>query len=204
MSDHIIEYASGFRLYFTTRLRNPHYLPFIGIKVKIVNFVITRTGLTEQLLRIVTKKEKPDLEFVKNQLILQSSHNRKQLKEVEDNILEVISSSQGYLLQDEKAIEVLTTSKILAQEIVEKQEIADKTEFEIDENRNIYNQIALNACTLFFTISELSSIDPMYQYSLSWFISLFENVSFFFINLVIFTNSRSLSFLDASKHEVLG
>jgi dynein heavy chain len=194
MSDHIVEYSSGFRLYFTTRLRNPHFLPYIGIKIKIINFVITPIGITEQLLSIVTRKEKPDLEQVKNQLILQSAHNQRQLKEIEDCILEVISSSQGYLLQDEKAIEVLTASKILAQEIVEKQEIANKTELEIDENRNIYKSVAITACTLFFTISDLSFVDPMYQYSLTWFIFLFENVSYIIIHL-IYINVLNFLFL---------
>ena len=30
---------------------------------------------------------------------------------------------------------------------------------------------------LFFTISDMANIDPMYQYSLSWFINLYINVS---------------------------
>lgn len=77
---------------------------------------------------------------------------------------------------DEKAIEILTSSKILAQEIVEKQNEARQTEVEIDETRDLYKRVATNACTLFFTISELSSIDPMYIYSLNWFIDLFEIV----------------------------
>ena len=62
--------------------------------------------------------------------------NRKQLKEIEDKILEVLSSSEGNILEDETAIQVLSSSKVLAQEISEKQEIANKTEEEIDETRN--------------------------------------------------------------------
>jgi dynein heavy chain len=125
----------------------------------------------------VTHKEKPELEMIKNQLIMTSAQNRKQLKEVEDSILEVISASQGYLLEDEKAIEILTTSKTIAQEIAEKEEISSKTEIEIDENRNLYKKVALNACTLFFTVHDLSSINHVYQFSLNWFITLFEMVN---------------------------
>ena len=56
--------------------------------------MITPQGLDDQLLGIVAAKEKPELEEKKNQLIIESAANQKQLKEIEDKILEVLSSSQ--------------------------------------------------------------------------------------------------------------
>ena len=56
--------------------------------------MITPQGLEDQLLGIVAAKEKPELEEKKNQLIIESADNQKQLKEIEDKILEVLSSSQ--------------------------------------------------------------------------------------------------------------
>ena len=51
-------------------------------------------------------KERPELEEEKNHLILQSATNKKQLKEIEDKILEVLSKSEGNILEDSSAIEV--------------------------------------------------------------------------------------------------
>ena len=56
--------------------------------------MITPQGLEDQLLGIVAAKEKPELEEKKNQLIIESAANKKQLKEIEDKILEVLSSSE--------------------------------------------------------------------------------------------------------------
>ena len=56
--------------------------------------MITPLGLEDQLLGIVAAKEKPELEETKNQLIVESAANKKQLKEIEDKILEVLSTSQ--------------------------------------------------------------------------------------------------------------
>ena len=56
--------------------------------------MITPQGLEDQLLGIVAAKEKPELEEKKNALILESAANQKQMKEIEDKILEVLSSSQ--------------------------------------------------------------------------------------------------------------
>ena len=170
----MVEFSKGFKLYLTSRLRNPNYLPEVSVKVKLINFVITPLGLQDQLLGIVTRKEKPDLEVIKNQLILQSASNKRQLKDIEDKILEVLSSSQGDILEDETAVQILSSSKVLAEEIAEKQKVASQTEQEIDKTRNLYVAVAVHSSALFFTISDLANIEPMYQYSLNWFISLYE------------------------------
>lgn len=65
------------RFYLTTKLRNPHYLPEIAVKVTLLNFMITPTGLEDQLLGIVVAKDRPDLEAEKNQLIVQGADNKR-------------------------------------------------------------------------------------------------------------------------------
>ncbi|XP_077987554.1 dynein axonemal heavy chain 3-like isoform X2 [Glandiceps talaboti] len=173
LGDNVIEYSRDFKFYITTRLRNPHYLPEVSVKVTLLNFMITPLGLEDQLLGLVAAREKPELEEKKNQLIIESAKNKKLLKEIEDKILEVLSSSQGNILEDESAIQILSSSKQLAKEISEKDAIAQATEKEIDETRNGYKPVAKHSSLLFFTISDLANIDPMYQYSLNWFINLY-------------------------------
>lgn len=77
LGDSIIEYNDKFRFYITTKLRNPHYLPEIAVKVTLLNFMITPVGLEDQLLGIVVAKERPELETEKNQLIIQGAANKK-------------------------------------------------------------------------------------------------------------------------------
>ncbi|XP_076448252.1 dynein axonemal heavy chain 3-like [Babylonia areolata] len=173
LGDHIVEYSKDFKFYITTRMRNPHYLPEVSVKVTLLNFVITPLGLEDQLLGLVAAREKPALEQKKNELIMESARNRRQLMDIEDKILQVLSSSQGNILEDESAIQILSSSKQLSTEISEKQKIASATEAEIDETRNGYKPVARHGSTLFFTISDLANIDPMYQYSLAWFINLY-------------------------------
>ncbi|XP_050489817.1 dynein axonemal heavy chain 7-like isoform X1 [Bombus huntii] len=172
--DAIIEYSFNFRLYITTRLRNPHYLPEVAVKVTLLNFMITPTGLEDQLLGIVVAKERPDLESEKNALIMQGAANKKLLQETEDKILEILSIAEGNVLEDEEAVDILTSSKNLSNEIQVKQTVAEQTEKLIDDARLQYTPIAVYSTVLFFTSAALVNIDPMYQYSLSWFVNLFE------------------------------
>lgn len=84
---------------------------------------------------IVVARERPELEEEKNSLIIQGAENKRMLKEIEDKILEVLSSSSGNILEDEAAINVLSSSKALANDISEKQLIAEETEKKIDAAR---------------------------------------------------------------------
>ncbi|XP_025904004.1 dynein heavy chain 7, axonemal [Nothoprocta perdicaria] len=173
LGDSTIEYAQDFRFYITTKLRNPHYLPETSVKVTLLNFMITSEGMQDQLLGIVVARERPDLEEEKQALILQGAENKRQLKEIEDKILEVLSASEGNILEDETAIKILSSSKALANEISEKQAVAEETEKKIDATRLGYHPIAVHSSILFFSIADLANIEPMYQYSLMWFINLF-------------------------------
>ncbi|XP_010788876.1 dynein heavy chain 12, axonemal [Notothenia coriiceps] len=175
LGESVIEYSRDFRFYITTKLKNPHYLPELATKVSLLNFMITPEGLEDQLLGIVVAKERPELEEERCALILQSAENKRQLKEIEDNILETLQSSKGNILEDESAIQILDSAKIMSNEISKKQQIAEKTEIKIAESREGYRAIAKHSSILFFSIADLTNIDPMYQYSLSWFVNLYIN-----------------------------
>ncbi|KAM6407469.1 LOW QUALITY PROTEIN: dynein axonemal heavy chain 3 [Rhynochetos jubatus] len=171
LGENITEYSRDFRFYITTCLRNLHYLPEVAVKVCLLNITITPLGLQNQLLGIVTAKEKPELEGKKNKLIIEGAAKKKQLKEVEDNILEILSNSDRNI-EDETGINILSSSKE-SEEISEKQKIASVTEVQIDSTRMGYKPVAIHSAVVFLCISDLANIEPMYHYSLFWFIHLY-------------------------------
>uniref|UniRef100_A0A8C3E132 Dynein axonemal heavy chain 12 n=1 Tax=Corvus moneduloides TaxID=1196302 RepID=A0A8C3E132_CORMO len=173
LGESVIEYSHDFKFFITTKLRNPHYMPELATKVLLLNFMITPEGLEDQLLGIVVAEERPDLEEERNALIVQSAANKKNLQEIEKKILETLESSEGDILEDETAIQVLDSAKVMANEITKKQQIAEKTELKIAESREAYRPVAQHSAVLFFSIADLANIDPMYQYSLSWFVNLY-------------------------------
>ena len=84
----------------TTKMSNPHYLPEVCIKVTIINFTVTKSGLEDQLLRYinftmlsvkyimiqmlyfsdVVRIERPDLEQQRNELIVNINEAKNELK----------------------------------------------------------------------------------------------------------------------------
>ncbi|XP_018571400.1 dynein heavy chain 12, axonemal [Anoplophora glabripennis] len=173
LGENVTEYNTNFRLYLTSKLRNPHYLPEVFNRVTIINFALTLEGLQDQLLGIVVAVEKPDLQQLKEELIVQKAENKRALQETEENILKTLAESKGDILEDEKAIQILDESKSLSKEIREKQERSLEIEKTIEEFRGKYKIVSEHSAVLYYCISDLANVDPMYQYSLDWFINLY-------------------------------
>jgi dynein heavy chain len=47
LGDADIPYNAAFKFYICTKLPNPHYLPEISIKVTLINFNVTPSGLED-------------------------------------------------------------------------------------------------------------------------------------------------------------
>ena len=133
LGDSTIEYSDQFRFYMTTKLRNPHYLPEVAVKVTLLNFMITPEGLSDQLLGVVVQQERAELAEAKNRLIVEGAENAQTMKDCEDRILFTLSNSKGNILEDAAAVNVLKESKAISDEVKVKQEQALVTEKEIDE-----------------------------------------------------------------------
>ncbi|XP_032136290.1 dynein heavy chain 2, axonemal isoform X3 [Sapajus apella] len=173
LGDKEVEYNTNFRFYITTKLSNPHYSPETSAKTTIVNFAVKEQGLEAQLLGIVVRKERPELEEQKDSLVINIAAGKRKLKELEDEILRLLNEATGSLLDDVQLVNTLQTSKITAKEVTEQLETSETTEINIDLAREAYRPCAQRASVLFFVLNDMGCIDPMYQFSLDAYISLF-------------------------------
>uniref|UniRef100_A0A6I8NU96 Dynein axonemal heavy chain 6 n=1 Tax=Ornithorhynchus anatinus TaxID=9258 RepID=A0A6I8NU96_ORNAN len=174
LGDSDIDYDRNFKFYMTTKMPNPHYLPEVCIKVTIINFTVTRSGLEDQLLSDVVRLEKPDLEEQRIQLIVRINTDKNQLKSIEDKILKMLFTTEGNILDNEELINTLQESKITSGAIKSRLQEAEATEQMINTAREKYRPVATQGSVMYFVIASLSDIDPMYQYSLKYFKQLFN------------------------------
>lgn len=70
IGDKEVDVSPEFKLYITTKLSNPHYTPEVSTKVMLVNFAVKEQGLEAQLLNLVVRCERPDLDQQKNDLVV--------------------------------------------------------------------------------------------------------------------------------------
>ncbi len=172
LGDSDVDYDPDFRMYMSTKLPNPHYLPEVCIKVTIINFTVTQSGLEDQLLGAVVYKERPDVEKRRDELITSMASDKKQLQDLEDRILQMLQETQS-ILDDTELIEALKESKAVAKVTNERLAESTKTEVEINTIREEYRSAAVRGALIYFVIADLARVDPMYQFSLAYFLRLF-------------------------------
>nr|CAI9700520.1 unnamed protein product [Rangifer tarandus platyrhynchus] len=174
IGDKEVEYHPNFRLILHTKYFNPHYKPEMQAQCTLINFLVTRDGLEDQLLAAVVAKERPDLEQLKANLTKSQNEFKIVLKELEDSLLARLSAASGNFLGDTALVENLETTKHTASEIEEKVQEAKITEVKINEARENYRPAAARASLLYFILNDLNKINPIYQFSLKAFNVVFE------------------------------
>ncbi|PFH37249.1 dynein, axonemal, heavy chain 2 family protein [Besnoitia besnoiti] len=173
IGDIVVRYNPSFRFYLTTKQANPHFMPELASSVNLVNCIVKEDGLTAQLLAIVVMNEEPRLEEQKNELVVKLAEGRRRLQDLEDEILRLLTNSQGSLLDDVELIAALQESKAIAEEVTRQIEVSEQTMQKIDQARDAYKPCGIRASVLYFVLHDLILADPMYQFSLDAYVELF-------------------------------
>ena len=165
--------SDGFKLFFTTKLANPMFAPETFAKCSVIEFSVTQNGLTEQLLNLVILREKESLETERQRLLEQVASLKAMLVDLENQLLELLRSSEGNLLENTSLITTLNTTKIKSQENTEALNTAMETNQKINNSRKEYLPVAIRGAVLYFLIQEMSQVNVMYQVSLVQFLGKF-------------------------------
>lgn len=163
-----------FKLYLTTKISRPNFSSVVYAKTLVINFCITMEGLEEQLLGVVVRSERIDLEEEKELLIEEIGINKQILSTLNDSLLRELTKTSENMLDNIELIETLESTKLRASQVNKKIDKALMAAKSIDSARNAFKPVAQRGAVLFFVLSEISFVNPMYQYSLAFYITLFK------------------------------
>lgn len=124
----------------------------------------------------VVINEAPEVEQKRDTLVMEIAGSKNEIKRLENKILkDLAESSQDTILDNQDLIDTLevskTKSKLIAESLIE----AEEVEKSINETRNKYTSVSVRGSILYFVISDLGGIDPMYQNSLRYVKKLFND-----------------------------
>lgn len=129
--------------------------------------------MENQLLSVVVRVERPDIEEQRETLILETSENKNLLQQLEDSLLREIAADQGNMLDNIDLIGTLENIKSRANEVMTKLFLAEVTSADIDKLREGYRPVAERGAILFFVLADMATVNAMYQYSLISYIEVF-------------------------------
>jgi dynein heavy chain len=169
-----VELSNGFKLYLQTKLINPHYKPETAAQCTIINFIVTESGLEDQLLAQVVRVEKPDLEARNEELVNVQNEFQITLAGLESTLLANLNAADPATILDNKDLILsLEQTKETSKTIQEQQAVAKETSKDINTLREVYRRVAAEGAMLYFLLITLSIVDPMYQFSLESFSTFF-------------------------------
>ena len=170
-----IPYNDEFRLYLSTKYPNPIYSPEVCSQVTLINFTTTQEGLSDLLMNNLIEVERNDLDKKRIAIMEENATNMKKLKETEDEILQIVSNAGSDILDDDNAIETLQRAQKTSADIEIQMAQSEKTEKQIASFKEKFSTVSERAALLYFCASDFAVVDPMYQFSLKWFVSIFKN-----------------------------
>jgi dynein heavy chain, axonemal len=173
LGDEDIPFNDSFQLYLQTKLANPQFSPEVFSQCNVINFLVTKKGLEDQLLATIVSEEEPELERSRNQIIQVFNKAKINLLELEDQLLERLANAPEDILSDIPLIEGLEATKAKVNEINDAIRKSKITEQGINQMREVYRNVAVEASISYFLMVQFASIDHMYQFSLDSFSYIF-------------------------------
>lgn len=126
-----------------------------------IQFTTTLIGLTDQLISKTVLHKKPDLEAKRIELLKMEGSLLQKKIDMEDNLLEELSDSQGDVLKNEKLLQTLNQVKESSLKIDKSLKESSNIKATLEEEYKQYRDICSKAATLYIGINrkyELSSI----------------------------------------------
>ncbi|XP_012151823.2 dynein heavy chain at 89D [Megachile rotundata] len=173
LGDKEVDYDPKFRMYLTTKMSNPMFDPALYAKATVINYMVTIGGLEDQLLSVVVRTERPDIEEQRETLILETSENKNLLQQLEDSLLREIASNKGNMLDNIELVETLEETKSSAHEVMTKLYLGEVTAADVNKLRDGYRPVAKRGAILFFVLADMAIVNSMYQYSLISYVEVF-------------------------------
>ncbi|CAO1616035.1 unnamed protein product [Sympodiomycopsis kandeliae] len=171
-----IDFNSNFHLVLTTRVSDQDWSPDVCSRVTFCNFTTTRASLQNQCLDAVLKAERPDVDKKRTDLMKLQGEFRLRLRHLEKSLLNALNESQGNILDDDKVIDTLETLKAEAAEVTTKVEETESVMDEVEQVTSQYIPLAKACSALYFILDQLSLVSHFYQFSLRFFLDIFDFV----------------------------
>ncbi|KAK7218812.1 hypothetical protein V2G26_006815 [Clonostachys chloroleuca] len=171
-----IDFSPAFKLYLSTRDPSATFAPDICSRTTFVNFTVTQSSLQTQSLNDVLKSERPDVDERRSNLIKLQGEFKIHLRQLEKRLLQSLNESRGNILDDDHVIETLETLKNEAAEISAKMSNTEGVMTEVDQITQQYSVIAKSCSAVFAILEQLHFLNHFYQFSLQYFLNIFQSV----------------------------
>merc|ERR1719495_1400349 len=176
LGDQDIDLSPTFTIFLSTRDPTVEFPPDICSRVTFVNFTVTKSSLQTQCLNQVLKAERPDIDQKRSDLLKLQGEFQLRLRHLEKNLLSCLNEAKGRILDDDNVINNLEVLKTEAAEVGRKVDETDQVMADIENTSKQYLPLSSACSYIYFTIEGLHQVHFLYQFSLKFFLDIYQKV----------------------------
>ena len=175
IGDQEIDFSLTFNMFMVTRDSSCNFTPDLCSRVTFLNFTITPSSLQNQILDIILKNERPEVNKAKEDLVKAQREFKLQLRQLEEDLLTALNS-EGNLLENNEVMtrleDIKKKSNDISQEVAKSEDVMK----ELQSTMNEYAPLANKSSRIYFALDTLEAIHYLYRYSLSFFMDVLNFV----------------------------
>jgi len=170
-----VDYSPKFNIILTTKNPAARLTPDICSRVTLVNFTVTPDSLHSQSLSLTLKKEKPQIEEQRINLLKLQGEQQVKLRELEDQMLSKISAVEGSILDDDRVVDGM--EQLMTEGVQVEKQIATSADVMKQVQRAISKVEPLaSLCKNFFVLLlSMRELNFLYEFSAKTFMNILES-----------------------------
>ena len=176
VGDQYTDLSPQFKIFLSTRDPSFQFAPDLCGRVTFANFTVTPGSLTSQCLHHILKKERPEIEEQRSEMLKTQGEYLEKQRLLEQQLLEEISKAKGNILENDALIEQLEKLKMTTTDVKEKLEKMDETMETIKKVERQFRAVSDGCSKLYFMLQQLTDLNPLYHFSLGHFIDILTEV----------------------------
>jgi dynein heavy chain len=102
--------------------------------------------------------------------------NKADLQSLEENILDALDIPGTSLIENDKVAQMIQTARTTTIDLQERLTLIESNEAKIEKTRELYRECARKLAHVYFAVSDMEMVNPMYRSSLANYFSLISKV----------------------------
>ncbi|CAI4046659.1 hypothetical protein SUVZ_11G2640 [Saccharomyces uvarum] len=176
IGDHEVDVSNDFKLFIHSCDPSAAIPIFLRSRVRLIDFVTNKESIETRVFDITLIEENEEMQKQREELIKLNSEYRIKLKNLERQLLEELSNSQGNMLENDELMITLNHLKKEAINIEKKLRESEGFMPQFDNLVEEYSIIGKHSVKLFSMLEKFSQFHWFYNISIAQFLSCFRRV----------------------------
>eukprot|EP00937_MAST-01D_sp_MAST-1D-sp2_P003391 g3391.t1 len=177
LHDGEIEYDRGFRLFLHTKEERARFLPDLQTCTTLIDFTVSESALTEQLVLELVRQKRADLADNKVAAIEDVQRHSERLERLEADILDKLVALDADILADTSLIDGFARAREAVALIGQAQDRGQTATKQFDAVGERYRAVATEGTILYSLLTQLGQRNIVYQFSYDAFMAIFKSAS---------------------------